>query len=88
MSSSFILFLNKTDVFDEKIMYTNLGDYLEEYTGPKKDAAKAKEFIANMFKKDVINRTLYSHYTCATGGFNYQTMEFYLQLNFFRHKEH
>ena len=31
--SSIILFLNKKDLLEEKIMYSNLADYFPEYTG-------------------------------------------------------
>ena len=32
-SSSIILFLNKTDLLEEKIKYSNLADYFPEFTG-------------------------------------------------------
>ena len=31
--SSIILFLNKKDLLEEKIMYSNLADYFPDYTG-------------------------------------------------------
>ncbi|CAD7014330.1 G protein alpha q subunit-like [Ceratitis capitata] len=62
-----ILFLNKLDLLEEKIMTSHLADYYPEYKGPKQNADKAKDFIFQMFKCSVDNdRKLYKHYTCAT----------------------
>lgn len=32
-NSAFVLFLNKKDLLEEKIMYSNLKDYYPEYNG-------------------------------------------------------
>ncbi|XP_026152616.1 guanine nucleotide-binding protein G(q) subunit alpha-like [Mastacembelus armatus] len=67
-SSSIILFLNKIDLLEEKIMYSHLVDYFPEYDGPQRDVKAGKQFILKMFvnlnpnKKKII----YSHFTCAT----------------------
>lgn len=47
--SSVILFLNKKDLLEEKIMYSHLVDYFPEYDGPQRDAIAAREFILRMF---------------------------------------
>ncbi|KAG8188271.1 hypothetical protein JTE90_012105 [Oedothorax gibbosus] len=69
-NSSVILFLNKKDLLEEKIMYSHLVDYFPEYDGPKKDAIHAREFILKMFvdlNPDSGSKSIiYSHFTCAT----------------------
>ncbi|RWS30164.1 guanine nucleotide-binding protein G(q) subunit alpha-like isoform X1 [Leptotrombidium deliense] len=47
-NSSVILFLNKKDLLEEKIMYSHLVDYFPEYDGPKQDHISARDFILNM----------------------------------------
>ncbi|CAG7724458.1 unnamed protein product [Allacma fusca] len=66
--SSVILFLNKKDLLEEKIMYSHLVDYFPEYDGPQKDAIHAREFILRMFVdlNPDSEKIIYSHFTCAT----------------------
>ncbi|XP_040564707.1 guanine nucleotide-binding protein G(q) subunit alpha isoform X2 [Lepeophtheirus salmonis] len=66
--SSVILFLNKKDLLEEKIMYSHLVDYFPEYDGPQKDAIAAREFILRMFVdlNPDTEKIVYSHFTCAT----------------------
>ncbi|XP_012735232.2 guanine nucleotide-binding protein subunit alpha-11 [Fundulus heteroclitus] len=66
--SSTILFLNKTDLFEEKIKTSHLADYFPEYTGPSGDAEPAKKFIEKMYIDCHKGRhkPLYTHFTCAT----------------------
>ncbi|KAL4004753.1 septin 6/8/11 [Sarotherodon galilaeus] len=66
--SSIILFLNKTDLLEEKIQHSHLATYFPEYTGPRQDAETAKKFILNMYVEQHVGRhkALYTHYTCAT----------------------
>ncbi|XP_012992203.2 guanine nucleotide-binding protein subunit alpha-14 isoform X2 [Esox lucius] len=66
--SSVILFLNKTDLLEEKIRHSHLVNYFPEYTGPKNDPEAAREFILKMYQDQNTDReeTLYSHFTCAT----------------------
>ena len=49
--SSFILFLNKMDIFKQKIMYSDshLSKYYPDYDGPQKDEIAAKKFILSKF---------------------------------------
>ena len=47
--ASFILFLNKTDVFEERIQRHDLRDFFPEYDGPTRDADAAYEFIEGQF---------------------------------------
>ncbi|KAI4467827.1 gtp-binding protein alpha subunit [Holotrichia oblita] len=67
-TSSMILFLNKKDILEEKIMTSHLIDYFPEFDGPLQDAIAAREFILEMFKNLNVNpnRRIYSHFTCAT----------------------
>ncbi|KAM6902285.1 guanine nucleotide-binding protein subunit alpha-14-like [Xenentodon cancila] len=66
--SSTILFLNKTDLLQEKITKSHLATYFPEYTGPQGDAESAKKFILKMYVERHCGRhkPLYSHFTCAT----------------------
>ncbi|CAH8475822.1 unnamed protein product [Heterobilharzia americana] len=67
-TSSIILFLNKKDILEEKIQYSNLVDYFPKFTGPKNDAIAARNFVLKMYQE--LNpdpeRAVYSHFTCAT----------------------
>ncbi|XP_048844641.1 guanine nucleotide-binding protein subunit alpha-14 [Brienomyrus brachyistius] len=63
--SSVILFLNKTDILEEKIAYSHLVTYYPEFTGPKSDAKAAREFILKIYQEQS-EKSLYSHFTCAT----------------------
>lgn len=75
--SAVVIFLNKKDLLEEKISISDLCDYFPLFKGPKGDAFAAREFIYEMFLNihdDVFNKcvddcdqkTLYSHFTCAT----------------------
>ncbi|XP_019937501.1 guanine nucleotide-binding protein G(q) subunit alpha-like [Paralichthys olivaceus] len=66
--SSVILFLNKIDLLEEKIMYSHLVDYFPEYDGPQRDVKAGKEFILDMFVSlnPIEKKMIYSHFTCAT----------------------
>uniref|UniRef100_A0A3Q3WHR0 Guanine nucleotide-binding protein subunit alpha n=1 Tax=Mola mola TaxID=94237 RepID=A0A3Q3WHR0_MOLML len=66
--SSVILFLNKTDILKEKIMYSHLNTYFPEFTGPQQDPAAAQKFILRMYQEQNPDKdkTLYAHFTCAT----------------------
>lgn len=84
IGTSVMLFLNKKDLFGDKIQYSHLGDYFPEYEGvlhwslarnysgtlgPERDEIAAREFILRMFAdlNPDAEKTIYSHYTCATG---------------------
>ncbi|KAK2840741.1 hypothetical protein Q7C36_012320 [Tachysurus vachellii] len=66
--SSVILFLNKTDILKEKIAYSHLATYFPEFTGPQGDPKAAQEFILKMYQEQNPDKekTVYSHFTCAT----------------------
>ncbi|XP_052840468.1 G protein alpha q subunit-like [Drosophila gunungcola] len=67
-NSSHILFLNKTDLLEEKIMFSHLVDYFPEYDGPQQDAKAAQEFILEMYQglNPDCCKQIYPHFTCAT----------------------
>nr|XP_015798452.2 guanine nucleotide-binding protein G(q) subunit alpha [Nothobranchius furzeri] len=66
--SSIILFLNKMDLLEEKIMHSHLVDYFPEYDGPQRDVQAGKKFILDMFfsLNPDEDKLIYSHFTCAT----------------------
>ncbi|XP_040915030.1 guanine nucleotide-binding protein subunit alpha-11-like [Toxotes jaculatrix] len=66
--SSTILFLNKTDLLNEKILHSPLATYFPAYSGPPGDAESAKKFILQMYVEQHSghHKPLYTHYTCAT----------------------
>jgi GTPase SAR1 family protein len=68
VNTAMILFLNKTDLFSQKIAKTPLKNYFPEYDGPPNNASEAKKFIAGMFKRlnKNPNKPIYEHFTCAT----------------------
>eukprot|EP01111_Echinosteliopsis_oligospora_P003289 TRINITY_DN1525_c0_g1_i2.p1 TRINITY_DN1525_c0_g1~~TRINITY_DN1525_c0_g1_i2.p1 ORF type:complete len:187 (+),score=33.35 TRINITY_DN1525_c0_g1_i2:651-1211(+) len=64
--SSVILFLNKKDLFDEKIKRVDLKVAFPEYTGGK-DAEKASQFLMQKFISIAQKpEKIYPHLTCAT----------------------
>lgn len=65
--TSVILFLNKTDLLEEKIKRSPLKNHFPNYNGPLENGEEAKRFIDEMFRKNAcVNKTIYSHFTCAT----------------------
>ena len=65
LNASLLLFLNKKDVFDEKIVYTPLTQCFAEYTGTD-DKCEASKYVMEQFaNQNQCNRGLYEHYTCA-----------------------
>lgn len=70
--TSMILFLNKTDLFAQKIAQIPLKSYFEAYNGPAGDAASAKTFLLEEFMKLNKNpqKHVFPHFTCATDTTN------------------
>ena len=71
VKSSFILFLNKKDIFDEKILSCPLKSLYPQFDGPDADPISAMNFILDLYKSrnlnmDSSNRDIYSHFTTAT----------------------
>merc|ERR1719445_2379026 len=65
---SMILFLNKMDLFVEKIQNVPLKGTFPEYDGPEGDSDHAKEYIKNQFiaKNKNEGRTIITYFTTAT----------------------
>ena len=75
--TNFILFLNKIDLFEEKIKKFDLRTHFDDFKGEPEDAEAAKKFIAAKFlsriksdsaskKNKWANSRVYHHFTCAT----------------------
>ncbi|XP_053704440.1 guanine nucleotide-binding protein subunit alpha-11-like isoform X1 [Synchiropus splendidus] len=65
--SSVILFLNKIDLLEEKVMHSHLVDYFPEFDGPQRDVEAVKDFILHMFVcLNMMKKSFYYHFTCAT----------------------
>ena len=47
--SSFLLFLNKSDIFEEKVQTSNIVDHFPQYDGPKRDAQRGGKFFEDLF---------------------------------------
>ena len=68
--ASMLLFLNKKDVFDEKIKYSPLTKCFEDYNGPQEND-EAAEYIATKFaSQNHTDRDIYRHFTCAKDSQN------------------
>jgi len=68
MDTSIILFLNKIDLFQQKIKKTDLAQFFPEYEGGK-NFESAANFIRSKYEEKNRNprhKTIYSHFTCAT----------------------
>lgn len=66
--TSVILFMNKLDLFKQKIQTIDLNVCFEDYDGGL-DVDKAKEFIKNKYQelnKHKESKQIYAHFTCAT----------------------
>ena len=63
-----ILFLNKIDLFAEKLPRSPLGDYFPDYNGGA-DYDAACNYLLNRFvslNQSAATKQIYAHYTCAT----------------------
>jgi len=70
-----ILFLNKMDLFKEKIKKINITEAFPDYDGPQ-TFADASEYIQNQFLmvNDNPEKGVYPHITCATNTDNIKTV--------------
>ncbi|KAI8596134.1 guanine nucleotide binding protein, alpha subunit, partial [Dissophora ornata] len=68
VETSMILFMNKTDIFRNKIQYSPIKEYFRDYTGAEGDMTAATEFFRQRFTQ--LNRSerkeVYVHNTDAT----------------------
>ncbi|XP_060521271.1 guanine nucleotide-binding protein G(o) subunit alpha-like [Cylas formicarius] len=76
--ASFVLFLNKFDLFREKIVYSqrHLRLYFPDYKGPDKDVDRGALFIQHKFilRNSDSRKVLYPHFTTATDTANVQVV--------------
>ncbi|XP_042336449.1 guanine nucleotide-binding protein subunit alpha-15 isoform X2 [Sceloporus undulatus] len=66
LNASIILFLNKVDILEEKIMSSDLAAYFPSFPGPKQDAEAAKWFILEMYT-EVFRQSSVSDGICRAG---------------------
>ena len=66
--SSIILFLNKIDLFKEKLASKPIKDYFPDYAGSDDDFNAASQYFANRFRSlnRKEDREIYVHFTNAT----------------------
>ncbi|KAK5851101.1 hypothetical protein PBY51_001920 [Eleginops maclovinus] len=68
ISVSIILFLNKTDLLEEKVKSVVLKDYFPEYTGEEHNLPDVQAFMVECFRakrRDATVKPLYHHFTTA-----------------------
>jgi len=68
VKTSIILFLNKIDLFAEKLPNSPLGDYFPDYTGGD-NYDLACDYLLHRFvalNQNAATKQIYAHYTCAT----------------------
>jgi guanine nucleotide-binding protein G(i) subunit alpha len=66
--STQILFLNKIDLFAEKLAYSPLSDYFPDFRGGDNYDA-ACDYLLHRFvslNQSAASKQIYAHYTCAT----------------------
>jgi len=71
-TTSIILFLNKTDIFDEKIKTSNIKTFFPDYEGSAGDVKEGRDYFKKRFLKlnaksnRLKEREIYTHFTNAT----------------------
>ncbi|XP_041756160.1 guanine nucleotide-binding protein subunit alpha-13 [Coregonus clupeaformis] len=68
LAVSIILFLNKTDLLEEKVSNISLKKYFPEYTGPDHSLPDVQKFLVDCFRgkrRDATQKPLYHHFTTA-----------------------
>jgi GTPase SAR1 family protein len=75
-ATSMLLFLNKSDLFAEKIQTVPLKKYFSRFSGAEGDFDAAKEWILQQFLARNKNpqKMIYFHTTCATSSDNVKTV--------------
>ncbi|XP_029365091.1 guanine nucleotide-binding protein subunit alpha-13b isoform X2 [Echeneis naucrates] len=65
---SIILFLNKTDLLEEKVKEVSIKDYFPEFSGNPRSLADVQQFLVECFRKkrrEQQQKPLYHHFTTA-----------------------
>lgn len=66
--TSIILFLNKDDLFREKLKsHSQIAQYFGDYQGPPGDYMAGREFFQKKFQRlnSLTSKEVYVHFTCA-----------------------
>lgn len=65
--ASIILFLNKTDLLEEKVKTVSIGDYFPDFTGEPHNLADVQKFLVECFrgKRREQLKPFYHHFTTA-----------------------
>lgn len=80
--SCMILFLNKSDIFRDKIQVVPLSNYFNDYHGSPGDADAAQLWLQNQFlNKNRQPKQVFSHITCATNTDNIKHVFNSIQAN-------
>ena len=71
VNTPMLLFLNKKDVFEEKIAYSPISQCFPEYHDGNKGSESASEYILEQFEKEnKSDRQIYYHFTNAKDAEN------------------
>ena len=65
---SIILFLNKTDLLEDKVKQVSIKDYFQEFSGDPTSLADVQRFLVECFRKkrrEQLQKPLYHHFTTA-----------------------
>ncbi|CAG5135700.1 unnamed protein product, partial [Candidula unifasciata] len=89
VSSTMILFLNKLDLFQDKVKYSkrHLRYFFPDFPGPDKDVDAAAKYIQHLFLTQVSSpsKIVYPHFTTATDTTNIQVVFQVLMDSILRH---
>ncbi|KAL3877273.1 hypothetical protein ACJMK2_035005 [Sinanodonta woodiana] len=76
--ASMVLFLNKVDLFQDKVKYSerHLRYFFPDFPGPDKDTDAAARYIQQLFMMQSLipGKVIYSHFTTATDTSNIQVV--------------
>ena len=66
-SASIILFLNKNDLLESKILQVDIRDYFPEFKGDPRKIEEVREFLLDMFdaRRKERSKALFHHFTTA-----------------------
>ena len=65
-----ILFLNKKDLFEEKLLEKKFGDYIVDYTGPNEMKPCCDHMKGMFLAKNKADKSVFVQITCATDTSN------------------
>ena len=65
LDKSYMLMLNKEDLFDDKFIDIKLSDYFPDYIGSETDSNQAKQFIKSLFLAGIQQEKIFTRFTTA-----------------------